>query len=672
VTPAAASPAAIAAAGIAAIAALTILARLHVPMIEAAVFLLWVGLLVWPAGRLVIAAWRLASSVNAIELVALQLGAGLVVVALGSMAGSIAAGRPGVRTVLFALAAGGIAHLVRSRRSGAGADPAWRIVALIAAAGVLAHMALLPDYFSGIDKTDRLVIAGVGGDGFYLPVAQQIARVGRLLENPFYAGQSMLYHHFLSNYLVAGYWLTTPAAVDSFSTRLLMHFVLGTPLLVLLLTMLVWRWTHAVGWTAALVALFVLPVTSYPNHGIGWEGVEGMNAFWVIGVHGDLGYLLGLVVLLLLVFVVDLASVSQRADWRWLAAAQMLLAAATQFKFNFLLGYGLPAEVAILALAYRQGTRVFVSTAITGIASLLVVQAGALAVSTLASGRWIELSYGLLAQDKLLGALVGNAGDGLAPLVALVTAVSGPLQPVAIVAGYTLAYTPLFAMVAVHAAAALHRGAPIDWLLVGTALCSLFVVLWVVEGGAGTPHSWNMAGHLHYLVPFIAVAATARLLGAAGWGRRLAIAATMLTALSGATHMIRDGGRFEFWKTWSFPDTALVAMLQDVDRQAPPDAVLLTVDMPRDLADEYVAMITNRSLFVSNSFAYVALQPDAERRRALVAAVREQWPVSPALPRDGFNGLPSARPLFVLGKIPPDSVTPPGARCHERYCFWPL
>jgi hypothetical protein len=648
--------------------------RAQIDPSAAALFVVWLALVLWPIGSLVAAACRFGGALSAAERVAIQFGLGVVTVSVATMFGSILAGTIGVRVAVFGLAVAGLFRVARSH--GRGAPPrggiAW--VTTLAAAATLAHLMLLPPYFSGVDDSGALVIAGIGGDGFYLPLAQQVARTGRLAENPFYAGQAMLYHHFLSDFLVAGYWITTPGAPAPFAARLLFHFLLGTPLLIAMVAILLARWTRSAAWTALLLALFVLPVTAYPTHGVGWEGIESMNAFWVIGIHGDLGYLLGLIAMLLLVLVIDIAADDQNADWRWLAAAQVVLAAATQFKLNFVLGYGVAAELAILAVAFRAGGRVLASTAFIGVAALATVQAGALLMSTISSGRTLAFKYGFLAHDKLLGAITGNAADGLAALAAVVDAVHGPLQPVVIVTAYCLAYTPLFAATLVHSVAALRRAALTDRLLAGTALGSLVAVLWLVEGGNGTANSWNIAAHLHYLVPCLAVASAARLLGRAPntWGFRTAAALSIIVALSATMRMIGDGVRFEFWRTWKFDDRELVAFLRAVDRSTPRDAVLLRGALPADLPDEYVAMMTNRSLFISNSYAYIDLQPDAAARRSLAMAVRDRWPGVVPVAREQLIGLSGTRPLIAVGMVPADAKPPSGAHCVKQYCFWEL
>jgi hypothetical protein len=305
--------------------------------------------------------------------------------------------------------------------------------------------------------------------------------------------------------------------------------------------------------------------------------------------------------------------------------------------------------------------------------SLAVIQGAAWLLSSRILGRSVEIDYGAFVMDKLLSVLRGNAGDGLWPLAALADAASGPLQPLIVVLAYCVAYMPLIALATVHAATAWRKSPPaLDLVLIGTYGCGIAVALWVVEGGADGRNSWNVAAHLHYLIPLLAVVAAARLLGPAHplKVRRVAMVVTAAVAVWGAVNIASGASRFEFWRTWSIDEPDMVHMLRRIDAETEPDAVVLPIGLAPELADEYVAMLTNRSLLVSRSFAYASAYPDASAREAMAQTASREWPAERHLSRSGLQDLRADRSVVLAGRLPPGSVPPRDARCVGEYCFW--
>jgi hypothetical protein len=126
--------------------------------------------------------------------------------------------------------------------------------------------------------------------------------------------------------------------------------------------------------------------------------------------------------------------------------------------------------------------------------------------------------------------------------------------------------------------------------------------------------------------------------------------------------------RFYFWETWRFDDRALFAALDRVRLDTPEDAVLLTHGMS-PLADEYIAMLTRRSIFASPSFAYPESYSDWPARQRMLADVERLWPRVDRLSREGVPAFSASRPLVILGRAPRGGA-PQGATCIGEYCFW--
>jgi hypothetical protein len=641
------------------------LVRLHLEPVALLTFILWLALLVVPAGLALLIASGCVQSLNTFEATLMSVLCGLIVLEFSAMLLG-AAGVPGIRFAHFALGAVAWATLLARRQWPVVSGVSWRWTAAAAASVLVLHFALLPPYFSGFDADGVLHLAGIGADNFYLPFAQQIHAEGALRENPFYAGQPMLYHHYLTKFLVASYWMVTGTPVDAFQTRLIFHFILGAPLLIGLLAAVLARWAPSFGWVLVLLFIFIVPVPAYPPRG-GWSGVQGMNAFWVLGVHSDLNYVLGLSVLIAVALLIDVFESQRSAHPAMGALVCLLLAAATQIKFNFAVAYAPVATALLLLIASRHGVRTLLTTAGAGVALLVVIQSAAWAICQGFTGRRADVAYGRMALETLLPALVGNADDGLAPLTAAALAVPPLLQPLTGVAAYALAYAPISVAIFLHAlsmAWSRIRAIP-DVFVLGTAIAAGAIALFLIDPKI----VWQIAGHLHYLIPVLGLLAAARTLRVAV-PRLRAVAATVVVviAITGAWSVAAKGQRFSFWATWQVRDPALFEILRKIQRETPPDAVLLTHRLA-PLADEYVAILTNRSIFASASYVYPDSHPDWPARRRIIDETSRSWPSVPRIDRTGLIGLPRGRPLLVVGAVS-DAPSVPAAQCVGHYCYW--
>jgi hypothetical protein len=638
---------------------------LRIALFQLLMFGGWLCFLLCPIG---VAAFRLARLKTEPATAAMLAAAlGYAIVGMATMIGSVVGGAVGMYVALALAAAAAWGTLLRGGTPRVPpAHVEWPVAAL-ALAAALVHFALLPSYFSGVEPDGALRLAGIGADNFYLPFARQIVTAGTLVENPFYAGQPMLYHHFLTKFVVSSFWLTSGRWSDPFVTRLMMHFLFGTPLLIAGVALVSVRWTRSRWWTALLLALFVLPITAYMPRG-GWSGIESMNAFWVIGIHSDMNYVFGLILLIAILLWFDDLDAVPAPDSRMLAGVLLLLAAATQVKFNFALAYGPVAALLVLWQARRRNARTVIVAAVVGCAMLAVVQFCAWHISRGFMGRGAVLAYGRMPIETLWPAVRNNAQDGLRVLEGLIELSPEPVRPVVVTLMYCVAYTPLFLFVPVHAISLLRRRAAprsADVFLAGTALVSLLVVLWVIE----PQFVWQISGHLHYLIPILAIAACARLIAMRSRWVMASAAAMGLVAIVGCAAGITSSRQFSFWATWTIDDPALLRVLARVKAQTPADAVLMTHGLS-PLADEYVAMFTNRSIFAAPSFAYPDSYDDWAARQRAIASVGAGWPAVPTLDRSGLSGIPAHRAIVILGRVEHGHGAPPGATCEGDYCFW--
>ncbi len=639
---------------------------LRVPIGDLAWFLVFVAAIPYAIGALILRVFVLDAGLDRFEAGVVSIAAGLLATGSLAMVGSVVGGATGVRVLLVAIAATSWVLRLRSPRKPARPSD-WIPTAIVVVVLSGAHFALMPGRFTGFDPDGTLRLAGFATDATYLPFAFVILRDGGLTESVMYAGQPMLFHHFGSMFMIAANWLFWPSAVNPFLTRGLMHFLAGAPLLIALFTIVARRWTRSIFWTAVAVLTLLLPITAYPNRGRS-EGIESLNGFWVQGLHGDINYLFGLIGVMLLILLLDVHLTLEKS-LRPLAGILVLVAITAQVKFNLLLGYGPAATALVLVAAFRRGGwRGMVAVGAAGAAALMVVMGVAWFISGAFAGRGIGFDYGLVARDTLLSVLTGNAPDGLAPLIAAAAAVPRWLEPVAIVVIYCLAYTPLFAVMFLYP---LRRPAPIDAFLLGTAATSAFLVLCIIEAGADRPQAWNISMHLHYLIPILAAAAIARLLAPGAWlpARWLAGAAA-LAIVGWCAYGVTIGAKsFFIWGMGDRIDREIGAMLRDIDRTTPLDAVILVPRGKLGVDDSVLPLVVRRTVFLSENFIFAGVYADTAARQRVIADVGRRWPAVPHVNLDGVQGL-RGRALVLIGKVEVGDAPPPGARCHGQYCFW--
>ncbi len=644
---------------------LLLLTELRVPWHELSWFVAFVALVPYAIGKLMLRGFGLGDGLDRFESGVAAVAFGLVATGTLAMIGSLIGGTLAIQALLIGLAVLGWGLEFRSRAALVRTTDSLP-TAVVVVALAIAHFLLMPGRFTGIDPNGQLQLGGLASDGGYLPFSFVILRDGKLSENVWYAGQPMIFHHFGSMHMQAAYWLLHPGPVDPFFTPRLMHFLVGAPLLIALLAIVTARWTKSTFWTGVIVLTILLPVTAYPNHGRS-EGIESLNGFWIQGLHGDINYLFGLVGLVLLVLLMDV-HVPVSRGLRPLIGILVLVALAAQVKFNFLLGYGPPAAALVLTDAFRRdrwrGVLVVGSAALT---ALTVVMGAAWLISGEYAGRGAALVYGLVARETLLPVLQANAPDGLAGLVTAVMAMPNWLQPVAIVGAYCLAYTPLFAVVAMHP---FRRPTAIDAFLLSTTAMSGFAVLWIIEGGADRPQAWNFSWHLHYFIPILAALATARLLeSCAGRVVRSIAGVAAIVIVTYTAYGVTIGTKsFYLWGITQSIDRDLVALLGDIDRTTAPNAVLLPYRVNLGADDSQLPLFARRTLFLSRNFIFADTHPDAAARQRVSAELDRHWPSVTRVNLDGVNGL-SGRPVIVVGRVD-HGQPPPLARCRGNYCFW--
>ncbi len=483
----------------------------------------------------------------------------------------------------------------------------------------LLHIVLLPDIFPRVDDYGVLRMGGLGADTMYMTLGQQIARMGKLIENPWYAGMPFPKHHFFSEYLLASYLLTFGRNADIFQVRLMFHFILGLPLLLGLTFMLLHKLICRKGWVVLLMLCLVLPLTVYP-FGERWSGLVGMNGFWVLGVHQDLNYLFGLIIFLCMVFCVIYFLEVSALEVRTLILLQVAMAFSTQFKVNFSLAY-YPAIQCVLLGYYllKKHIRLAVIGIISSVCSIGLIYFILDNLSQGYGGRTFGLEYGIVAMEDFMPVLQANSDYGLKPFLYLLGLIPSVLKPIGVIMIYTHAYMPLISLwlLWVGIFCCKKKREPFDVFLLLIYITCLFIVLFVIEE---SKWKWNLAGHLHYLIPFLGLFTAARLVICKHKVIRL-ISKGVIICLLGLVIPTMLFGEKAFrspWKKGHIVDSNLVALCKDIEQETPRDAIVLACRKQLSILDnQAITILCNRSRMGPGYFVYTSGYPDVRERTHL-------------------------------------------------------
>lgn len=591
--------------------AVVFLARADLDIFTFLTFLLWVVLVVFPSGAV---CCRLIYK-DACKDYGIIYKMGLGILLLPVVTSVLSLVMPGVFSLRFTLILFsmfvllGAAKSLRHERSVL--PDAMCILSLFM---LVLHIMMLPDVFSCVDRTGSLKVCALGADSIYMTLGQQIARLGKLVENPWYAGMPFFRHHFFSEYLVASYLLTFGRNADIYQARLLFHFVLGLPLLFGFVCLVLRRLCRSDFWSFLVMLCLILPVTSYHFRG-GWSGLEGMNGFWVMGIHADMNYLFGLIVFLLLVLLF-LRYFEGPFMVRSLVGLQVMMVLATQFKANFSMVYYPAMQLVLLWYLARQ--RKYRLVGVVLVSSLLSVGCLVVWLNVISqgfAGRSFGLEYGVVALDSFLPLLELSRPDGVAPFMTLVEYAPDILKPIVVVFVYAHIYMPLVALVPViivlFASPGLRKRFDAFFLL--TVACSIFAALFLIEA---SEWKWNLAGHLHYLIPVFGIFAAARLIGSdTKWPKLLAQCSVSLLLFLGVASMVLGARCFTAPLSYGGRvNRAFVLLCREIADTAPSDAVVLVAGELGKWEDRQMALLVDRSRYYSDHFVYNTEYSDYQKR----------------------------------------------------------